>query len=86
MNNRARIIAYLKLYGKTSRLVLEQALSIGDVTSRIAEIKREHMRTHGRLLIKATTQWELTTDRKSVPVGYYELDESPPTPDLFSAQ
>jgi hypothetical protein len=84
MNNRYRIIAYLKQYGKTSRLELEQALSIGDVTSRIAEINKAYLRSNGRLLIKATTQYEVITAGKTVPVGYYELDESPASPDLFS--
>jgi hypothetical protein len=85
MNNKYRIIAYLQAHGKTSRLSLEQALSIGDVTTRIAEINKEYRAIHGRNLIKAFTEYEINREGKSLPVGYYELDAWPVTQDLFTS-
>ncbi len=85
MNNKARIIAYLKQYGRSACREIEQMYGMGDATSRVSEINKSHRTTHGRNLIKTTYEQEFNSvTGRDVPVGYYEFDESPASPDLFN--
>ncbi len=82
-NQKDRLIAYLAKFGITRCAALEKILHIRSVTARVAEINKQHRRTHGCDLIKATVRYESNGLGEPHAVTYYAIEVNPVQSDLF---